>query len=134
MALDAKDLKGAKKVVYLRISNREQAAGDAGKPKEKQQTFKEQLARVNQYLTDNNLGKADEKFVFREIGTGADPTRPIWKESIQTASALKGKVVYIVTELSRFARNLRYGASATIPLYENDVPMLSTDERLIIGT
>jgi len=134
MSLEPKDLKGTKKVVYLRISGREQALGDEHKPKHKQQTFKEQLARVNQYLTDHNLGKADEKFVFREIGTGADPTRPIWKESVKTAANLKGKVVYVVTELSRFARNLRYGASETIPLYENDVPMLATDERLIIGT
>nr|AIF03955.1 hypothetical protein [uncultured marine group II/III euryarchaeote KM3_16_D12] len=136
--MTVKDLKGAKKVIYLRISGREQAAGDKKKPKHKQQTFIEQLARVNQFLTDNGLGKAtDERFIFREVqsaGKNPDMHRPILIEAIETAANLKGKVAFYVTEYSRFARHHLYGPAAVIKLYESDVPLVATDHGTIHGS
>jgi len=140
--MQVKDLKGHTPVVYLRISNREQAKGDSKKPKEKQQTFIEQLARVNNWLKDNGYPKAEEKFVFREVKTGGDKSmnaRPILGEAISTAVRLKQsrknkKVVLLVTEYHRFGRHHLYGPANAIPLYENDIPLVATDSGTIHGS
>ena len=137
--IDLKAIKKAEPVVYLRISNQEQAMGDADKPLDKQTTFKTQLKRVENGLKEMGFtGKVKPMNVFREVGSGGDSTRPVWKEAIESAVQLqrqiKKPVVFVVTELSRFSRDFRYGVAEMIPLYENDIPIVATDDRLIVGT
>ena len=129
-----KDLKGIKPVVYLRISNREQVPQDKGKIPEKQQGFKNQLAKVESYLKAHGLSMPKPENIHYEMASGGDPTRPILKRAIQQAVDMKGKRMFVVAELSRFHRDLRYGMKDTIPMYENDIRLIVTDDSLITGT
>lgn len=129
-----RDLKGFKPTVYLRISTDEQASGDSKKPLPKQTAFKNQLSRIKDFLKANGLSIPKEDDVFYELASGGDPTRPVLKQAINRAIKRKGKGMFVVAEMSRFHRDLRYGMKDTIPLYENEIPMLITDDSLITGT
>jgi len=129
-----KDLKGFKPTVYLRISTNEQSQGDSKKPLAKQQAFKNQLSRIKDFLKTNGLSIPKDEDIFYELASGGDPTRPVLKQAINRAVNRKGKGMFVVAEMSRFHRDLRYGMKDTIPLYENEVPMLITDDSLITGT
>ena len=137
--VDMKNILKAEPVVYLRISNQEQAMGDADKPLDKQGTFKTQLKRVENGLKEMGFtSKVKPLNVFREVASGGDSSRPTWKNAVQHAVQLsrqiKKPVIFVVTELSRFSRDFRYGVAEMIPLYENDIPIVATDDRLIVGT
>ena len=132
--LTPKSLKGRDPILYLRISNAEQAKGDADKPKAKQRTFIDQQKRAEAYLKKNKLRLPKDVHVFREVASGGDSTRPIWKQAIATAAEMGSKAFMIVTELTRFSRDMRYGIANTIPLYENDVPLVAAQDNLIVGT
>jgi len=128
------DLKGMKPVVYLRISSDEQGPQDKGKPLEKRQGMINQLEKIKRYLKENNLPMPKPENIHYELASGGDPTRPILKRAIQQVVDMKGKKMFVVAELSRFARTLRYGMKDTIPLFENDIPLVATDDSLITGT
>ena len=128
------DLKGFKPVVYLRISSDEQGPQDKGKPLEKRQAMVNQLAKVKRYLKDNGLPMPKPENIHYELASGGDPTRPVLKRAIQQAVDMKGKRMFVVAELSRFARRIRYGMKDTIPLFENDIPLVATDDQMITGT
>jgi len=139
LELNLNSIKKAEPVVYLRISNQEQAMGDADKPLDKQTTFKTQLKRVENGLKEMGFtGKVKPLNVFREVASGGDSSRPTWKNaithSVQLGRQIKKPVIFVVTELSRFSRDFRYGVAEMIPLYENDIPVVATDERMIVGT
>lgn len=128
------DIKGFKPIVYLRISTDEQSPQDKNKPIEKRTAFKNQLAKVQAYLKANKLPMPKPENIHYELASGGDPTRPILKRAINQAVNSKGKAVFVVSELSRFHRDIRHGMAETIPLYENNVPLLVTDDNLITGT
>jgi len=128
------DLKGFKPVVYLRISSDEQGPQDKGKPLEKRQNMKNQLAKVKSFLKEHGLSMPKDENIHYELASGGDPTRPILKRAIQQNVDMKGKKMFVVAELSRFHRDIRHGMKDTIPLFENDVPLLATDDSLITGT
>jgi DNA invertase Pin-like site-specific DNA recombinase len=129
-----KDLKGFKPVVYLRISTDEQSPQDEGKPLEKRENLKRQLKAVSAWLKANGLTDPKADHVHYELASGGDPTRPVLARAIEQAVGLKGKRMFVVAELSRFTRDLRHGLASTIPLYENGIPLVVTDDGLITGT
>ena len=128
------DIKGFKPVVYLRISTDEQSPQDKKKPIEKRSAFKNQLAKIEKYLKANKLPMPKPENIHYELASGGDPTRPILKRAINQAVNAKGNSVFVVSELSRFHRDIRHGMAETIPLYENGIPLLVTDDNLITGT
>ena len=93
-----------------------------------------QLAKVKRYLKDNGLPMPKPENIHYELASGGDPTRPVLKRAIQQAVDMKGKRMFVVAELSRFARRIRYGMKDTIPLFENDIPLVATDDQMITGT
>ena len=129
-----KDLKGFKPIVYLRFSADEQSPADKGKPLEKNTVLKNQLERIQKWLKSNGLSQASPNNIHYELASGGDPTRPVLKRAINQAVEMKGKRMFVVSELSRFHRDIRHGMAETIPLYENDIPLVATDDNLITGT
>jgi len=128
------DLKGYKPVVYVRISSDEQLPQDKGKELDKMTGFKNQLNKAKSWLKANGLSMPKAEHIHYELASGGDPTRPILRRAINQAVGMKGKRMFVVAELSRFHRNLRYGMKETIPLYENDIPLVATDDGLITGS
>ena len=128
------ELKGFKPVVYLRISSDEQGPQDKGKPLEKRQAMVNQLARIKSWLKKEGLLMPKPEHIHYELASGGDPTRPILKRAIQQVVDMKGKKIFVVAELSRFHRDMRHGMKDTIPMHENDIHLLVTDDSLITGT
>ena len=94
-----RDLKGFKPVVYLRISTDEQGPQDKGKTLEKRQGMVNQLAKVKRYLKENNLPMPKPENIHYELASGGDPTRPILKRAIEQVVGMKGKKMFVVSEL-----------------------------------
>jgi len=134
MVIYPSDLKGFQPIVYIRISTDEQSPQDAGKPLEKRQNMKRQLEVIKKWLKANGLNLPKDNHIHYELASGGDPTRPILARAIQQAVEQKGKTMFVVAELSRFHRDIRHGMSATIPLFENNIPLVATDDGLITGT
>jgi DNA invertase Pin-like site-specific DNA recombinase len=134
MALTIKDLKGAKTILYCRLSYDEVPKADKKKDPAKIPKLKLQIQRFKDFCKANGLNMPKPEHIFLEVASGGDSTRPVWLQAINTASQMKGKRFIGFTDLSRWSRDMRNGVAQTIPLYNNDVPMLSADDNLIIGT
>jgi DNA invertase Pin-like site-specific DNA recombinase len=129
-----KELKGFTPHAYIRISTDEQSPADKEKPLDKRENMKKQLKVIKKWLSQNNLPPLKPENIHYELASGGDPTRPVLQRAITQAVNGKGKRMFMVAELSRFSRDLRHGMQATIPLYENGVPLVVTDDGLITGT
>jgi len=120
--------------VYLRLSSEYQAKGDAGKPLEKQSWAIDQLAAVQDYLKRNRLKMPKAKHIFRDLATGANMDRPGLKALMEAVLNHKGRAYIAIVEPSRWSRNTTRGNAVYAPLYERDIPLLSTSDGLMSGT
>lgn len=127
-------MKNATPFVYLRLSSEEQAEGDAGKPIEKQSWAIDQEASIVDYLKRNGLKKVKPKNVYRDLASGGSMDRPALKELLEAVMNHKGRAYIAFTEPSRWSRNGTRGQAAYAPLYERDIPLLSTSGGLMSGT
>jgi len=132
--LDVKGLKDHTPIQYIRLSFNEIPDKDSKKDVSKIDKIKNQKKRLDNFLRDNKLKPVKPENVFMEVASGGDPTRPVWRQAINKVAAMKGKRFLVVTDLSRWSRDMRTGVAETIPLYVSDVPLVSADDMLVIGT
>lgn len=140
MTIPIKDLKKDEPYAYIRLSFDE--LGEAKKwSKERRANIwkipkmKTQLNRVKDFLKANGLKPLKPANTFGEVASGGEPTREVWQRLIQNVvPTLKKPSFVIFTDMSRWSRNMRYGMAESIPLYINDIPMVSADDNLVIGT
>lgn len=140
MAIPIKDLKKAEPYAYIRLSFDE--LGEAKKwSKEKRANIwkipkmKTQLNRVKDFLKASGLKPLKPENIFGEVASGGEPTREVWNRLTHNVLPnLKKPSFVIFTDMSRWSRNMRYGMAESIPLYINDIPMVSADDNLVIGT
>ena len=118
----------------LRLSSEFQARGDAGKPIEKQSWAIDQQASIEDYLKRNKLKKVKPKNVFRDLASGNTMDRNGLKALLEAVMNHKGRAYIAIAEPSRWARNTTRGQAAYAPLYERDIPLLSTSDGLMSGT
>lgn len=110
-------------IIYARLS-RSEAKSEGPKKLNKQ------VKVMKTWLKKNGFKK--EPIVFKEVASGSDPTRKEWNAAIKAAIAKK-KAVFVVTDWSRWAKNIRHGMAGSIPLYEAGIPLISTLEGGIQG-
>jgi DNA invertase Pin-like site-specific DNA recombinase len=127
-------MKKAQPFVYLRLSTEYQAEGDAGKPLAKQSWAIDQLAAIAEYLKKNGLKAPKEKYVFRDLASGGDMNREGLKAMLEAVMNHKGRAYIAIVEPSRWSRNTTRGNAVYAPLYERDIPLLSTSDGLMSGT
>jgi len=137
IGLPAKDLKGHVPVVYLRVSTKEQGGVDKDKPPLQQKIFKQQLSTIEAYLKRNKLRSVQKQNIFAEVGSGGDPTRPMWTEALNRAISIAGtgRQAFVITkDPTRWSRDSFYGSARAIPLREMDVPLVFATDDMVLGT
>lgn len=114
------DVKKKVPILYARLSQAE-AKSEGGRK------LNDQIKSMKKWLKENGFRK--EPMIFKEVASGTDPTRPQWKAAINAAKAKKN-AVFVVRDFTRWSRDMRTGMSASIPLYENDIPIIATVEGI----
>jgi len=110
------DLKKRTPIIYARLS---QAEAKSEGPKK----LRLQVKKIEDFLKKNGIKK--KTLIFKEVASGTDPTRTEWKAAI-AASLGKKNTFIAVYDFSRFSRDMRSGMAASIPMYNANVPILST--------
>lgn len=116
-----KALKGREPVIYVRVSTKEQAG-----------TLKTQIETVEKWLKTNGLTRKAK--VFKEQTSGTNPNPPELLKAIEYATSKPGKSFLAVRDFQRISRNWRYGGKNLIPLFENDVPVVSAIKNQMSST
>lgn len=116
-----KALKGREPVIYVRVSTKEQAG-----------TLKTQIETVEKWLKANGITRKPK--VFKEQTSGTNPNPPELLNAIEYATSKPGKSFLAVRDFQRISRNWRYGGKNLIPLFENDVPVVSAIKNQMSST
>ncbi|MBL6743883.1 MAG: recombinase family protein [Candidatus Poseidonia sp.] len=114
-------LKGREPVIAARVSTREQS-----------NTLKAQVAACKAWLIEQGITRSPK--VFTGTGSGTEPNPPVIVEAVDYCVKKPGKRVLIVRDYQRLSRNWRYGARLMIPLYENDIPVVSVLKNSMSST
>jgi len=110
------DLKKRTPIIYARLSQAEAKSEGAKK-------LNLQIQKVKDYLKKNGI--KGSPLIFKEVASGTDETRPQWLAAIAASMARKNRFL-AVYDFSRFSRDMRWAMAKNIPMYESDVPILST--------
>ena len=129
-----KDLKGLVPIAYIRLSFDEIGDAKASSREDilKIAKIKLQIKRLKDFCKSIGLTLKDEN-IFVEVASGGDNNRPVQKQFVKKVISNK-KNFGVVTDLSRWWRDMRYGIAGTIPFYEANNLFVSADDNLIIGT
>lgn len=122
MMMTFKDaLKGREPVIYVRVSTKEQKG-----------TLPKQIATIEAWLKANKITRKPK--VFKEQTSGTNPNPPELLKAIEYCISKPGKTFLIVRDFQRISRNWRYGGKNLIPLFENDVPVVSALKNQMSST
>ena len=114
-------LKGRKVFVYSRVSTEEQEG-----------TLETQTEAILNGLKD--LGYTGKPEVFEEQMSGAKIDRPILQDMIQKAKESKRPAVIVVRDIQRFSRDPYDLGTLYNPLRQAEIPVMSINEPLVLGT
>jgi DNA invertase Pin-like site-specific DNA recombinase len=113
-------LKGRKVIVYLRVSTEEQTG-----------TLPEQQKIVERGL--KALGYKGTIQFFGEQASGTKIDRPELKKAIEEGMKKKTAVI-VVRDIQRFTRDPYHLGVLYNPMRDNEVPIISINEPLVLGT
>ena len=114
-------LKGRKVFIYSRVSTPEQEG-----------TLEDQTSAVKQGLKE--LGFTGKPEVFEEQMSGTKIDRPVLTEMIRQAKESKRPAVIVVRDIQRFSRDPYDLGELYNPLKNMEIPVLSINEPLVLGT
>ena len=114
-------LKGRKVFIYSRVSTPEQEG-----------TLEDQTSAVKQGLKE--LGFTGIPEVFEEQMSGTKIDRPVLTEMIRQAKESKRPAVIVVRDIQRFSRDPYDLGELYNPLKNVEIPVLSINEPLVLGT
>ena len=114
-------LKGRKVFIYSRVSTPEQEG-----------TLEDQTSAVKQGLKE--LGFTGKTEVFEEQMSGTKIDRPVLTEMIRQAKESKRPAVIVVRDIQRFSRDPYDLGELYNPLKNVEIPVLSINEPLVLGT
>jgi len=114
-------LKGRKVFIYSRVSTPEQEG-----------TLEDQTSAVKQGLKE--LGFTGKPEVFEEQMSGTKIDRPVLTEMIRQAKESKRPAVIVVRDIQRFSRDPYDLGELYNPLKNVEIPVLSINEPLVLGT
>jgi DNA invertase Pin-like site-specific DNA recombinase len=136
MSFGASDwFKKATMIGYARISTDKQSADDKRvKTVKKKATIKRQMAEVNAALKMQGLPQVKDENFFAEIASGTKEDRTQWRKAIAKAMETSGKVVMVVKDPSRWARNVDAAVTAWKPLKARGIPVYAVVTGIQTGT
>jgi DNA invertase Pin-like site-specific DNA recombinase len=114
-------LKGRKVFIYSRVSTPEQEG-----------TLEDQTSAVKRGLKE--LGFTGKAEVFEEQMSGTKIDRPVLSEMIKQAKESKRPAVIVVRDIQRFSRDPYDIGELYNPLRDAEIPVLSINEPLVLGT
>jgi DNA invertase Pin-like site-specific DNA recombinase len=114
-------LKGRKVFIYSRVSTPEQEG-----------TLEDQTSAVKRGLKE--LGFTGKAEVFEEQMSGTKIDRPVLSEMIKQAKESKRPAVIVVRDIQRFSRDPYDLGELYNPLKNVEIPVLSINEPLVLGT
>jgi DNA invertase Pin-like site-specific DNA recombinase len=114
-------LKGRKVFIYSRVSTPEQEG-----------TLEDQTSAVKRGLKE--LGFTGKAEVFEEQMSGTKIDRPVLIEMIKQAKESKRPAVIVVRDIQRFSRDPYDIGELYNPLRDAEIPVLSINEPLVLGT
>jgi DNA invertase Pin-like site-specific DNA recombinase len=114
-------LKGRKVFIYSRVSTPEQEG-----------TLEDQTSAVKRGLKE--LGFTGKAEVFEEQMSGTKIDRPVLTEMIRQAKESKRPAVIVVRDIQRFSRDPYDIGELYNPLRDAEIPVLSINEPLVLGT
>ena len=114
-------LKGREPIIYARVSTKEQKG-----------TLPKQISTITAWLKINGITRKPK--IFKEQTSGTNPNPPELLKAIEYAISKPGKTFLIVRDFQRISRNWRYGGKNLIPLFENDVPVVSALKNQMSST
>jgi DNA invertase Pin-like site-specific DNA recombinase len=114
-------LKGRKVFIYSRVSTEEQKG-----------TLKTQTKAIERGLA--NLGFKGKAEVFEEQESGTKIDRPVLQELIKKAMSSKRPAVIVVRDIQRFSRDPYDLGELYNPLKAAEIPVLSINEPIVLGT
>jgi DNA invertase Pin-like site-specific DNA recombinase len=127
-------MKKATPFVYARISDKEQSPDEAKLPAMKHTPIKDQIESMKMKLKLLGLKPPVKDKVWADVASGGTMDRTGFKQMMEAVLNHKGRAYIVVSEPSRWARNTVRGNTAYEPLYERDIPILSTSDGLMSGT
>ena len=127
--------KKATMIGYARISTEKQSVDDKRvKTVKKKSTIKRQIKEVNDALKAQGLPIIKDKNWFAEIASGTKEDRAQWKAAIAKAMETDGRVVMVVKDPSRWARNVDAAVTAWKPLKARGIPVFAVTTGIQTGT
>jgi DNA invertase Pin-like site-specific DNA recombinase len=127
--------KKATMIGYARISTERQSKDDRRvKTVKKKATIKRQIAEVNAALKSQGLPQVKDENFFAEIASGTKEDRAQWRKAISKAMDAKGRVVMVVKDPSRWARNVDAAVTAWKPLKARGIPVYAVVTGIQTGT
>jgi DNA invertase Pin-like site-specific DNA recombinase len=127
--------KKATMIGYARISTDKQSADDKRvKTVKKKSTIKRQMKEVDDALKAQGLPVIKDKNWFAEIASGTKEDRTQWKAAIAKAMETDGRVVMVVKDPSRWARNVDAAVAAWKPLKARGIPVFAVSTGIQTGT
>ena len=114
-------LKGRKVFIYSRVSTEEQKG-----------TLESQTKAIKKGLKD--LGFKGKPEVFEEQGSGTKIDRPILRDMIEKAKESKKPAIIVVRDIQRFSRDPYDLGELYNPLKNMEIPIMSINEPLVLGT
>jgi DNA invertase Pin-like site-specific DNA recombinase len=127
--------KKATMIGYARISTDKQSKDDRRvKTVKKKSTIKRQMKLVNDTLKAQGLPQVKDENFFAEIASGRKKDRAEWRKAIAKALATKGRVVMVVKDPARWARNVDNAVQAWVPLKDRGIPVYAVVTGIQTGT
>jgi len=114
-------LAGREPVIAARVSTREQ-----------KKTLDAQVSACESWLKSQGITRKPK--VFKGVGSGTEPNPPVIVEAVDYCTSKPGKTFLVLRDFQRMSRNWRYGAKLMIPLYENDIPVVSVLKNSMSST
>ena len=127
-------MKTATPFMYARISDKEQSPDEASMGVLSQTPIIDQIKGMKEKLKLLGLKPVKKENVWADVSSGGTMNREGFKEMYEAVLNHKGRAYVVVSEPSRWARNTVRGNTAYEPLYERDIPLLSTSDGLMSGT
>jgi len=131
--------------LYTRISTDKQSADDKRKVKGKdgkmvprpakdKTTLKRQKKEVDELLAAQGMPKVKPENWFAEVASGSKGERTQWLAMREAAMNAKGRVVVVVKDPSRWARNVDEAVLAWAPLKKRGIPIYAIGTGIQTGT
>jgi DNA invertase Pin-like site-specific DNA recombinase len=127
-------MKKATPFMYARISDKEQSPDEASLGVMEQTPIISQIEGMKTKLKLLDLKQPTKPHIYADVASGGSMNREGFKEMMEAVLNHKGRAFVVVSEPSRWARNTTRGSVAYGPLYERDIPILSTSDGLMSGT